>query len=294
MTTQEKRKQHRVYQRENGRWYADLRSYADVLDGKTGRHVALVAAGEKLATTDRDVALTLAARMVEELEARRRGLVLVGRSRDATLGEFAGKYLVLKNRDGRVSDKVLEWAERVGLPRALQFFGASRPLQAIDVAAVRAWVEWLGKQKGARKTLLSSQTVRHHLNLLSNLYGYAQQEGVVAPGTNPVKLLMVKPRGEPREARWLEVHEAARFLAAAERVAPELFPPLATLLLTGGGSRRRRRSERCRCGRSATRSCDRTSPRASPTRATSRRCCSRPSLWKGRARGRGGGQIRRR
>jgi hypothetical protein len=39
MTTQEKRKQHRVYQRENGRWYADLRSYADVLDGKTGRHV---------------------------------------------------------------------------------------------------------------------------------------------------------------------------------------------------------------------------------------------------------------
>ena len=228
------KRNNRVYQRENGRYYVDLRSYVDVLDGKTGKHVALVAPGEKLATTDRDVALKLAAQMVEDLEARRRGLVLVGRGRDATLGQFAGRYLVLKKGDGKVSDELLTWYERIVLPRAVEFFGVDRPLQAIDVQAVRAWIDWLYKLKSPRNRneAPSSQTVRHHLNALSNLYGYAQQEGVVAPGYNPVRLLMVKPRGEARPARWLEVSEAARFLEAAK--GEELYPVFATLLLTGG------------------------------------------------------------
>lgn len=224
----------RVYQRENGRYYADLRSYVDVLDGRTGKHVALVAPGEKLATKDREVAGKLAAQLVEDLEARRRGVVLVGRGRDATLGQFAGRYLVLKKGDGKVSDELLTWYERQVLPRAVKFFGAGRPLQAIDVQAVRAWIDWLYAQKSPRNRnqAPSAQTVRHHLNALSNMYGYAQQEGVVAPGYNPVKLLMVKPRGESRPARWLEVTEAARFLAAAQ--GEELYPVFATLLLTGG------------------------------------------------------------
>jgi integrase len=224
----------RVYQRENGRYYADLRSYADVLDGRTGKHVALVAPGEKLATRDRDVAAKLAAWLVEEFEARRRGVVLLGRGREATLSQFAGRYLVLKKGDGKVGDELLTWYERQVMPRAAKFFGADRPLQSIDVQAVRAWIDWLYAQRSTRnrKDAPRAQTMRHHLNARSNMYGYAQQEGVVAPGYNPVKLLMVKPCGESRPARWLELTEAARFLAAAQGEA--MYPVFAALLLTGG------------------------------------------------------------
>ena len=51
--------------------------------------------------------------------------------------------------------------------------------------------------------------------------------------------MMEKPRGEPREAKWLEVPDAARLLDAARTlpVAPNIvYPWIATFLLTGGRS----------------------------------------------------------
>jgi integrase len=237
-----KRKQNiPVYQRENGRYYGDLRGYRDVLNGQTGRHMALVAPGEKVATRDRAVALKIASEMVLNLEAKRRNHALTGHLEQCTLGEFAGRYLVLKKRDGRVNDELLVWAERVALPRALSFFGAGRPLSQISVTDIRRWSEWLATQVGARRRSLSPQTVRHHLNLLSNLYRYAQQEAVVSGTFNPVRQLVAKPIGTRHEARWLEVTEAGRLLeAAAECYGARasgadgvFFPMLATLLLTG-------------------------------------------------------------
>jgi integrase len=228
-----------VYQRENGRYYADLRSYRDALGGRTGRHTALVAPGEKLATRDRAIALKLGGALVSRLEAARQKKALFGDVKETTLSDFAGQYLVLKKVDGKVGDGLLEWAERVALPRAIAFFGPTKKLQQISVTEIREWAEWLSKQIGARKTCLGPQTVRHHLNLISNLFRYAQQEGFVAGGHNPVAQLVCKPTGTRHEAKWLDVVQAARFLEAARCVAlhgnsPDfLFPVIATLLLTG-------------------------------------------------------------
>lgn len=230
-----------IYQRENGRYYADLRSYRDVLGGPTGRHMALVAPDERVATRDRSVATKLAAALVAELETKRRMRGVLGDVKETTLGDFAGKYLVLKKKDARVGDEQLEWAERVAFPRALTFFGAGKKLHRISVPAIREWSEWLATQIGARRTGLSPQTVRHHLNLMSNMFRYAQQEGFVPPGHNPVAQLVAKPVGIRSEARWLDVEQAERFLRAASYQADiahgntsgVLYPLIATLLLTG-------------------------------------------------------------
>lgn len=60
--------------------------------------------------------------------------------------------------------------------------------------------------------------------------------------TNPVADIMEKPVSERREARWLEVHEAALLLEAARLYEPSqekrpfnhMHAMLATFLLTGG------------------------------------------------------------
>ncbi|HYS19739.1 MAG TPA: tyrosine-type recombinase/integrase, partial [Gemmatimonadales bacterium] len=88
----------------------------------------------------------------------------------------------------------------------------------------------------------SGGTVRHYLNALSNLYQRAQAERLVLPGYNPVAALMDKPRAARREARWLEVPDAALLLEAArtdrplraDLALPFAYPLLATFLLTGG------------------------------------------------------------
>jgi integrase len=65
---------------------------------------------------------------------------------------------------------------------------------------------------------------------------------VVAPGYNPVAAMLDKPRAPKREARWLEVPDAALLLEAARRYRPTradlaipfTYPLVAALLLTGG------------------------------------------------------------
>jgi integrase len=92
---------------------------------------------------------------------------------------------------------------------------------------------------------LSEGTVRHHLNALSNLYARARSEGWVTTGYDPVGDLLEKPVGDPEAPRWLEVPEAALYLAAAHHTpagpAANGQPPVsfgyelvATFLLTGG------------------------------------------------------------
>jgi integrase len=89
--------------------------------------------------------------------------------------------------------------------------------------------------------------VRHALNALSNLYRRAQSEGKVPPGFSPVAAMMDKPSGARREAKWLEVPDAALLLEAARTLPADpsrgdALPAeiahaiLATFLLTGGRS----------------------------------------------------------
>jgi integrase len=156
------------------------------------------------------------------------------------LHDFARNHLVAKAKAGKTTDRWLEQTE-VYLQRAVDHFGGGRDLASIGVEDVRNWSEQLATTASYKGGTLSGGTVRHHLNMLSNLYRRAAGEGYVPPGYNPIMAMMEKPTARKQEACWLEVHHAALLLEAARTVAltrpdlaiPFLYPLLATFLLTG-------------------------------------------------------------
>ena len=92
---------------------------------------------------------------------------------------------------------------------------------------------------------LADATIRHHLNAISNMYRRARAEGWVPKGHDPVGDLFDKPMGRADEPLWLEVSEAALYLAAAHKCpagpaatgqppVPFSYELIATYLLTGG------------------------------------------------------------
>jgi len=209
----------------------------------------LVAAGERVATTDRDVAEALLAERRQELQERRRNRSLFGYEGTAGLAEHAAEHLTKKARSGRFSVQWLHSSEH-HLRRAVEFFGADRDMASISVRDVQAYTNHLLALPSPRGGTLKPGTVRAHLNTLSNLYRRAQSEGAVATGFNPVAAMIDKPRPTRGEARWLEVHDAALFLESARRIGPSrrttqlgpvhgqmMFPLVATFLLTGGRKR---------------------------------------------------------
>lgn len=229
-----KRKGSRLYKK-RGRWYAYLKDLG-------GGQEAMKPSGERYATKDRDVATALLAERIKELEAERRGLAILGRGREKTLGSYATYHLEAKAKAGKVRAAWLAAAE-TRFERAVEFFGAGKPIAGITVQDMNEYRDWLLKRPSGRRGggTLSGGTVRHHINDLSNLYRRAQGEGVVPPGFNPVASMMEKPSAASAEARWLEPHEAALLLEAArayvpkrEEMAVPLYPLLATFLLTGG------------------------------------------------------------
>ncbi|MEE9246711.1 MAG: hypothetical protein V3U63_10985, partial [Gemmatimonadota bacterium] len=231
----------RIYWRDQGgarRAYADFRDYADAGGGRE----ALIPSGEKHATTDPDVAQKLVVERLKELGDGRRNKVLLGLERPARLQEFAAHHLIAKVRSGRVTESWLAQSE-YQLREALRFFG-DRELTAIRTSDVQKYANHLRQRPNGRGGMLSGATVKLYLNSLSNLYTRAASEGCVPPGYNPVAALMDKPVARRREARWLEVHEAALLLEAARLYKPQadalpfMYPLVAAFLLTGG-----RRSE---------------------------------------------------
>lgn len=242
----------RVYWREQGgerRAYGDFRDFRDVGGGRE----ALKVKGAKRATTDPDVAADIAAARVKDLERRRRSRQLLGVEKEATLKAFAAHHLQRKAKSGRTSLRWMEQTEQK-LRTAVAHFGADRDLMAIRVEDVQMWADALAQEKEGRGGRPRSPgTVRHYLNVLSNLYTRAASEGCVPPGFNPVAAMMDKPIAERREASWLEPHDAALLLESARtyrpaiepvkhhhggttsaKPNPHLFPIIATFLLTGG------------------------------------------------------------
>ncbi len=227
-----RRRKGRIYWRTRG---GASRAYADFRDVGGGRE-ALIPSGESLATTDPVIAEKLVADRLEELQQRRRDRVLLGIHLQAGLQSFAAQHLIQKARSGRFTEKHLERME-LCLRRAAQFFGADRDLGTISTADIGAWVNDL--QESRR---LSGSSVRQHLAALSNLYKRARAERCVPPGYNPVTDLLDKPSLKRREARWLEVHEAALLLEGTrthhpllpDRAMGHVHPIIATFLLTGG------------------------------------------------------------
>jgi integrase len=222
----------------------DLRAYGDV----GGKREPLVAPGEKVATTDRPTASKLLADRIVELEAARRNRALLGFSNAMPLGSYVRHHLIekAKSRRGFTEKWLGESEQRLG--RAIDFFGADKDVASITLKDISRFRDHLSDIDSPRGGKLSDGTVRHHLNVLSNLFRQAQAESVVPSGYNPVASLRDKPVASGREAHWLEVHDAALLLEAARKFDPEtgdvalrlgeplrsMYPIVATLLLTGG------------------------------------------------------------
>lgn len=111
----------------------------------------------------------------------------------------------------------LEQAER-HLRTAVHLLGADRELASIRPSDVRGYVEHLKRLSNGRGGTLSNGTVRHYLNSLSNMFRRAVAEEVVTQ--NPVAALVHKPAARNKEARWLEVDDAALFLETARAYVP--------------------------------------------------------------------------
>ena len=241
-----RKRQDRVYWRRRSgtrRAYGDFRDYADV----GGKLEPLIPPGEAYATTDPDVALRLALRRLDELDAARKRRVLTGTAQVITLAVYSRDYLVAKRRSGKVTTAWLE-ACQAFLERAVTFFGADRPLDGIRVSDVRGWSAHLLATTSARRRPFSADTVRRHLFTLSNLYRFAAEEELVPPGFNPVSAFSDKPARSQKEAKWLETPDAALLLesartipvvttAAGESIGPDLIYPLVAAFLCTGGRR---------------------------------------------------------
>ena len=228
-------KKSRIYWRSRGgsrRAYADFRAVG-------GKREPLIAPGDKLATTDRDVAAKLYADRLGVLEGARRGHALgVPSGAGITLAEMAATDLAVREESKRYSDSHLGiLTERIRV--VLELLDETKRLTAVTVADVRTLISALRRRSNRRGGTLSDTSIRHHLSALSGLYRRAQEEGALPPGFNPVSALREKPAGRQQEAKWLEVPDAARFLEAARTyVAPEEGTPfahalIATFLLTG-------------------------------------------------------------
>ncbi len=194
--------------------------------------------------------LAKAAKETSEAEEQARELAVIekhfGVKKTAELAEFADRHLLLKARSGRVTEQWLAVSE-THLRTAVEFLGADTMLHTIDVSRIQEYALWLGQQavkrgKGGNRPTLSRATQRKYLNTLSNLFARAMAEGFVAPGFNPVGLMMEKPTANPQEAKWLEPHDAALLLESARTwkskrddvALPYAFLLIATFLLTGG------------------------------------------------------------
>jgi integrase len=240
--TPRKRKS-RIYWRVRGgerRAYGDFRDYSDM----GGKREALIASGEKAATTDPDTAHAIAAARVRELDALRRGRTLHGVQKSTTLARAAQLHLIAKAQSGQYTP---EWLGRleVYLRRVLGILGNDRDPASVTVENVRELVATLRRTPSGRRladgrqATMGDGNVRHHLNSLSGLFRRAASEGYVPPGHNPVAAMLEKPLGRPAEARWLEVPDAALLLEAARTYQASDegtrfgYPMIATFLLTG-------------------------------------------------------------
>ncbi|MEZ4414628.1 MAG: site-specific integrase [Gemmatimonadota bacterium] len=261
-----RRRASRVYARtRNGltRFWGDFRDL-------NGRREPLIAPGERTATTNREVAEALAAeraralrqaapsssavRKDAEAEKAERELLKIshGIREVAELEAYAAHHLYRKAEAGRTVEGWLVQAQG-HLERAVEFFGPRRPLHTIQVRDLNDYAALLQRRSNGRGGTLSPGSVRKYLNTLSNLYRRAQAEGAVPLGFNPVAAMLEKPVAVRREARWLEVHDAARLLEAARTQRPAtvfrgrgqggaigphpflyLYALVGTFLLTGG------------------------------------------------------------
>ncbi len=212
----------------------ERRAYARLPRGK---RMALCPAGSRWATTDAATARVLYAQLLEQ-EQRRQLRGALNEPEPTSLAQAAADYLVARAEEGAVSRAWLA-GEELRLRRAVEHLGGERELSSVTVADCKGYAGALRRQG------LSGGTVRHHLNSVGCLYRLMGEQQRVAPGYNPISLWRRKPTAAKREARWLEISDAALLLEAARRYQPTqpeggrrpvpfIHPLLGMFLLTGG------------------------------------------------------------
>lgn len=230
-----RRRKDRLYLK-RGRFYADLRDFADVGGGLE----AMRRTDRRCATEDRDEASRLLATRLANLLEARDGRLPDGRE-DPRLEDYAKRHLKIKRQFRRASTVA---RNEGALRNILGYFGPDVRLSQIDVAGLTDYVTHRRSQPGSKSgTSVSAQSILHELNALGNLFKRAVSEGKA--DANPVRNLNEKPEVELKEAEYLEYDEAARLLEAATakdanpspRAVRYLHPILATFLHTGGRAR---------------------------------------------------------
>jgi integrase len=234
-----------------GRAYIDAREWSPW----GGRQEALVAPGEKYATTDAVTAAILYGQRLTELREQRKthpeGIAPRREAEDPLdrIATFAGWYLAEKeNRHGRkkVTQVWLRVQER-RLVHAARFFaqrGCER-LTELGPAEIRAYMEELrtrppereARSVGGRRGKLSCTTQRRYLDTLGELLQAAVAEGRI--DRNWVTERTDLPSVDPSPTKHLEVGEAALLMEGARVLFPPdqpglpLYPLLGFYLLTG-------------------------------------------------------------
>jgi integrase len=242
-TAKTARQKSRIYWRKDaGR---EPRAYCDLRDIGGGL-VALIAEGDRRATTDPLLAEQLAAKELERVMGAKRDKVL-GVREPCPLSEYAIHHLNAKKSSGKYSPDTIDDSARM-LEVAAAHFGAERDLASIKVADVQGYVDYLQTRPTRRKRsdeergTLGNGTIRHYLNALSSLFERAISEERVPVGYNPVTALVDKPEPHREEAKSLVAHEAALLLESARTYKPAradiafdfTYELVATCLLVGG------------------------------------------------------------
>ncbi len=192
-------------------------------------------------TNDYDDALRI-------LEQRRNAVEMGAPPPEKTVPTTLELFIEEHLRDKQEHEEITAgWLDesRHQLERAVVHFGADRRLASILPDDVLGFDMALKRGTLSEGRRLTRGTRRHHLNALSNMFGYAVFKRVTM--SNPVAAIpsSYKPQGDAEEALWFEVPEAALYLEAARTLKPEPDAPgrppmpfayqiVATLLLTGG------------------------------------------------------------
>lgn len=108
-----------------------------------------------------------------------------------TVAECAAKWLILREKDERVAPATLKGNRGHLSKHILPAFGA-RPIAAIDIPEVRAWLRGL-------RTRVGASTCRNVLNTFSALYSDALAEGWVKGAASPLEERAVRAELPPME-----------------------------------------------------------------------------------------------
>jgi len=218
------------------RWWGDFRDFPEV----GGDREPLRRTGESFGTTDQEEAEALYDARLADLQARRSAQIQIGQP--ARLRAFAPKFLRLKARLGDAKKstlKRLEQALRVALHCLKDSEGEPidpymHTFTPADAGVLMEHVrEYVSLKTG---TMLSSRSQRYALDAVAELFDYAQFQGHVPSGFNPVRSIPARVKVRNRSYHHLDMHEAAALLEGLVQVGGGFTPPVVqhfVLALTG-------------------------------------------------------------